>query len=308
MATTFACIAGEEIHRQWVAGRIEGESIGPQETPFGNSSEIFLMRCDGTTFYLLPRYGQGLAKTAPYAVNYRANMYALKDLGTDCVLAWGAGGAITHSMAVGDLLVLEDVIDRTYRRDKTFFDNSPLGYLRQFPVFCPSLRRAICEVLGGMDLHHRNKTIAAVAEGPRLETPAEVRMLGTVGAEVITHVFVPEVFLARELQMCYAAICYVVNYAETGSGHRPFLAGNLFESSGELSDKRKLSRVLKTLCDVIRNVAESLEGQEDPCTCSEAMDKVVGQFGLDDDWRSWLAAAGGACPTEVSGKGMGNSA
>ena len=65
MSATIACVAGEEIHRQWAAGRIEGERIGPRQTPFGESGEILLVDAEDVSYYLLPRYGRGLAKTAP---------------------------------------------------------------------------------------------------------------------------------------------------------------------------------------------------------------------------------------------------
>ena len=244
MVPTIACIAGEEIHRQWEAGRVAGECVGPRPTPFGPSGEVFRIDAEDVGYFLLSRSGAGLAKPSPAKINDRANLYALKDLGAECVLAWGPGGAITHNIAVGDLVVLNDLIDCTYLRATTFFEESPLGYLRQFPVFCPQLRRVIGEVLHEMKLvYHGNGTVA-VCEGPRLETPAEVRMYGTVGAEVVSHTFVPEVFLAKELELCYAAVCYVVNYAETGSRHRPFAAGSLFGPLSAKSDTQRLAGVV----------------------------------------------------------------
>jgi len=92
MPVTLACIAGEEVYRQWDAGRIAGEKLGARNTPFGLSGEIFLVRQDGQSFYFLPRYGVGMGKPAPRKVPCRANMYALKDLGVQCVLAWGPAG------------------------------------------------------------------------------------------------------------------------------------------------------------------------------------------------------------------------
>ena len=81
MPTSLACIAGEEIHRQWAAGRIAGENIGPRRTPFGDSGEVFTVTEADTTYYLMCRYGPAGVKTAPAKVNTRANIYALKDLG-----------------------------------------------------------------------------------------------------------------------------------------------------------------------------------------------------------------------------------
>jgi len=288
MPATIACIAGEEIHRQWEAGRIEGERIGPRQTPFGASAEVFLVHAEGVSYYLLPRHGQGLAKAAPARINDRANLFALKDLGVEMVLAWGPGGAITHNISVGDLVLLEDVIDRTVGRERTFFEDGPLGYLRQFPVFCPYLRGILAEALDEMKLLYHPAGTAAVSEGPRLETPAEVRMLGTIGAQVATHNFVPEVFLAKELQLCYAGICYVVNYAETGSRHRPFVPGSLFGPLSDKTDGERLAGIVGAMNEIVRTVALAAAERGRDCDCAAAMAAMVRQYDLPADWREWF--------------------
>ena len=289
MAVSVACIAGEEIHRQWDAGRIGGRKLGPRKTPFGTSAEIFLLDREPPPLYLMARSGVGMAKPAPRKVSYRANMYALKDLGVEYVLAWGPGGAITHTMAIGDLVILSDVIDRTYLRDKTFFEDSPLGYLRQFPVFCPTLRTVVGQVLHEMKLVYHGTGAAAVSEGPRLETPAEIRMLGSMGAELVTHTFVPEVFLARELQLCYAAICYVVNYAETGSRHRPFAGGGLFGGLTDQTEAQRLAGAVGAMSRIVHNVAAAVGPGPRTCECSTTMARHVEEYGLPADWRQWFA-------------------
>ena len=289
MSAKIACIAGEEVYRQWRAGRISGQMLGPRKTPLGDSGDIILVAADGQEFYLLARHGEGMHKTSPRAVNNRANMYALKDLGVQCVLGWGPGGAITHNMAVGDLVILNDVIDFTHLRDKTFFESSPLGFLRQFPVFCPTMRRALGAVLHDMKLVYHGSATAAVREGPRLETPAEVRMRATVGAEIVTHTFVPEVFLAKELELCYAAVCYVVNYAETGSRHRPFAAGDLFGGLTQETDSERLAGVVSSMSQIAANLAEAAAANERICQCNETMSGYRRKYNLPDDWRQWMA-------------------
>jgi 5'-methylthioadenosine phosphorylase len=288
MSAIVACIAGEEIYRQWDAKRIAGKKIGARETPFGRSGEVFLVKTDGQSFYLMPRYGAGMSKTSPRKVNYLANMYALKDLGVQAVLAWGPGGAVTHNIAVGDLVVLTDLLDLTHMRSRTFFEDSPLGFLRQFPVFCPTLRQAICQVLHGMKLVHHDTGVAAVCEGPRLETPAEVRMLATLGAEIVTHTFVPEMFLAKELQLCYASVCYVVNYAETGSRHRPFAAGDLFGGLTQKTDGDRLAGAVGAMSRIVGGTAQAIQSIQRACDCSKTMAAHVRQYHLPADWRKWF--------------------
>lgn len=290
MSATIACIAGEEIYRQWQAERLAGTSLGRRDTPFGQSGEILLVEVDGRQFYLLPRYGLGMEKTSPRKINDRANMYALRDLGVRQVLAWGAGGAVTHDVAVGDLVVLSDVIDFTYLRGKTFFEDNPLGYLRQFPVFCPTLRRTIAEVLYEMKLVYHHSGTVAVREGPRLETPAEVKMLATVGAEIVSHTFVPEVFLARELEMCYAGVCYAVKYAETGSRYRPFATGKLFGGTNQPSDDDRLAGVVASMSQIVANLSRHLDSAESICECQRSLQPFRRQYGLPDDWRRSFVA------------------
>lgn len=287
MPVTTACITGGEIHRQWQAGIIRGELLGPRDTPFGPSGDLFLADSEDVQYYLLARYGMGMDKTAPFGVNNRANIYALKDLGVQTVLAWGSGAAITHTMAVGDIVVLSDVIDRTHLREVTFFADSPLGFLRQFPVFCPALKRIVGGVLHDMRLIYHGSGTAAITEGPRMETPAEVQTLAAQGAEIVTHTFAPEMFLARELQMCYAAICYVLDYAEAGS-RQPPLGGALFESMKPQSRTERLAGVVESLGQIVANVAVSAAEVAASCQCRQIQSNHIEQYDLSDDWRQWF--------------------
>ena len=288
MGAKLACIVGQEFHRRWDTGRIDGEKLGPRETPFGASGDIFVVECGNVSYHVLCRHGLALKKTAPHKVNYRANMYALKDLGIDCVLAWGPAGAITHNVAVGDLVIVDDVIDQTHLRAETFFEDSPLGFLREVPVFCPSLQSIVAGVLHGMKLVYHASGTMAVREGPRLETPAEVRMLAAVGAEIVTHTFVPEMFLAKELQMCYAAVAYVVNYAETGSRHKPFAAGQLFGGLTQKTDGDRLEGAVSAMNRIVSQVAESLSPTMCQCDCLKTMAPFIKEYQLSDDWRKWF--------------------
>lgn len=288
MNVSVACIAGEEVYRQWQTGKISGKTLPPRSTPFGLSAEIFQAQSDQAGYYLLPRHGLGMSKTSPGRVNHRANLYALKELGVRVILAWGPGAAVRHSIAVGDLVILSDVIDWAGHA-ATFFEDSPLGFIRQMPVFCPNLAHLVHQALGNSKLSCHNVGTAAVMPGPRFETPAEVRMLGTMGADVVTHYFAPDVFLAKELEMCYAAVCYVVNYAETGSRHRPFATGDLFGGLTQRTDVQRLAAALSAMGPVIETVAQQVAQRTSDCECYHTMDVFRKRFPLSDDWREWLS-------------------
>jgi len=288
MTTALACIGGEEVYQQWQAGRVDAEALGRRETPFGTSAEILKVPDEGQPFYLLPRRGPGERKTPMDRVNYRANIYALKELGVRCILAWGPGEAITHNIAVGDLVAPDDLIDRTHLRPQTFFEDSPLGFLRQLPVFCTALRQAVFEVLEEMKLIYHASGVAAVCEGPRHRTPAEVRALAGIGARIVTQSFAPENFLARELQMCYAPVCYVVAYAETGSRRRTFSTGDLFTEFSEAGDADRLAGAVGAMNQIARNVALRVRQGPTECECADAMAANIRRYDLPDDWRKWF--------------------
>lgn len=288
MAATLACIADEEIYRQWSAGLLLGQALHRRETPYGPSGNLFHVQNDQADFYLLARTGPGMDRTAPHRINTRANLYALKALGADCVLGWGPGAAITHNIAEGDLVILSDLIDQTHLRPNTFFDDSPLGELRQFPMFCEELRRRLAGTLEEMKLVHHTSGVAAVREGPRLETPAEVRMLSMVGAEIATHSFAPEPFLARELQMGYAAVCYVTSYAETGRRHQPFAAGGLFKDLYPADADRRTGPA-GALGRIAANLAAGLADLDITAyPPAQAQATHIEQYNLPADWREWF--------------------
>jgi len=204
------------------------------------------------------------------------------------VLCWSAAGAITHPRRPGEVNVPDDVLDMTYRRPTTFFETSGLGRLRQFPVFCPTLAGALTATLEGLGLPAVTGVTAAVTEGPRYETPAEVRMLGNAGAEIVTHTLVPEVFLAKELQMCFAGACYLVGYAETGSAHRPFSGGELFGGLTQAGADQGIARVKDGLTDILFALLERLPAATKACHCEQPMAEAARRAGLGDDWRTWF--------------------
>jgi len=288
MAATFACIAGGPVCRAMESGALKARALDSAGTPFGEPEAIYLVDDAPAPFYLALRQQPGHTRVAPSGFNYRATLYALKDLGVRGVLSWSAAGAIKHNISIGHVVVPDDVIDLTRCRATSFFERAGLGLLRQFPVFCPALRQAATAVLDELDLHAHVGGTAVATEGPRLETPAEIRMLASYGADLVTHHLVPEVFLAKELQMCLAGACYVVNYAETGSRHRPFITGDLFGGLTEVSMADRLEHVSQALPDVLRRIAQRCAAREGTCECERTMAANIAEHNLPDDWRRWF--------------------
>jgi 5'-methylthioadenosine phosphorylase len=288
MSATTACLTGGSIYRLCESGHIGGARKLPRrETPFGPSEHIFLMETAPVPFYIMPRYGAEPRRLCPSTVNYRANLYALKDIGVQQVISWSAAGAITHDYSIGQIVLPDDVIDMTRIRPGSFFSDD-MGFVRQFPVFCPALRSALETELKDMNLPYHAGGTVAVMEGPRLETPAEVRMLGAVGAEMVTHTLAPDVFLAKELQMCFAGACYLVNYAETGSRHRPLSTGELFDGLTEASTAHRIALIFNALPELILRLAKRCADAPKLCDCAASMARNAAAADLDPDWRTWF--------------------
>ena len=290
MSATLACLTGGTVYRLTLEGQPAVKEIPPRNTPFGASETIALVEDAPAPFYLLPRYGPDRSFLTPARVNYRANLYALKDLGVEAVVSWTAAAAITHNLSIGQLVIPDDLIDMTRHRPTTFFENSGLGLLRQFPVFCPRLRRALADVLNEAHLPFQPEGTVAVTEGPRLETPSEVRLLANAGAQLITHTLAPDFALAKELQMCFAGVCHVASYAETGSRHRPFSTGTLFSGLTQASEAQRVQRAARAPLAVARSLLERLPAMEAICACSQSLAHHIEAEGLDEDWHTWFDA------------------
>jgi len=288
MSVKLACMAGGPLFRVLSSGALKATELPRSETPFGTSEQILLAEDVEGPFYLVPRQLADRGRPAPSTINYRATLYALKDLGVAGVLSWAAAGAITHNHPLGTTALPDDIIDMTRNRATTFFENSGLGLLRQFPVFCPCMRDATEGILSELRIPVYSGGTVAVMEGPRFETPAEVRMLSTIGAELVTHTLAPEVFLAKELQMCFAGVCYLVNYAETGSRHRPFSGNDLFGGLAQASDADRIARITEHLPDVMTRLAQVCEASDHDCECAKPMADQIAAEGLGRDWKQWF--------------------
>lgn len=297
----FAVIGGSQAYDLLSRGAIRGKRLGPRKTPFGPSQPIYVIQVDSQTtaqpleFLFLSRHGERDYEVSAPFVNYRANVYALKDLGVGRIVAWSGPGAINPRYKVGQFAVVDDLIDETQNRQSTFFEKGGLGFIRQSPVFCPSLRGLLVEVLKGQGLDFSDKGIYVCTQGPRLETPAEIKKFASFGGELVGMTLVPEVFLARELEMCYAALCYVSNYAE-GVVKREFKAGELFEGLSSQEDKTAVAQAVAQFPNIILETARRLASQSasggpvDPtkCPCQASMERYRREGRIGGDWRRWI--------------------
>ncbi|MBC8283205.1 MAG: MTAP family purine nucleoside phosphorylase [Nitrospinae bacterium] len=240
------------------------------DTPYGESAPIHHFNFNGLEFLFLSRHGEtDYSLTAPF-VNYRANIHALKECGVQRVIAWSGPGIINTAFKPGDFVVPHDIIDETRNRATTFFDNTGVGFIRQSHPFCPQISETLHDVLHESALPHHEQAVYACTEGPRLETPAEIRKLRILGADLVGMTLAPEAFLAREKEICYTPFCYLTNYAE-GVKARKFKKGELFEGMQTEEEKKQVDDSIQRFPTLISAVFEMLEGKERTCDCSEAL-------------------------------------
>lgn len=286
-----AIIGGSAGFRFLAKHREELEPLGTITTPFGNSAPVYRCRSLGTDFFYISRHGdKGYNITASF-VNYRANIWALKELGVERIIAWSGPAAIDPTLKIGEIIVPGDLIDETRRREYTFFENLGLGFIRQSPTFCPELSSALADAVRKRFGTCRTDDVYVCTEGPRLETPAEIRKFSACGGTLVGMTLIPEVFLAKELEICYAPVCYITNYAE-GVRKRSFRPGVLFEGLLDDSESAQVDAAVASIAEIAVSVIAGIETKERECRCPLFMERYRRRGDIGEDWHTWI------CPNE----------
>jgi len=187
-------------------------------TPYGPSAPIFMSHETFRDVAFLKRHGDRHS-IPPHKINYRANIWALHSLGVERVLASNAVGAIDSSFKIGDFVVPSDFVDFTKSRASTFYDDAPVTHVDVSNLYCPELRGALVKATTRYARIVRDEGIYLCTDGPRYESPAEIRMFRSLGCSVVGMTGLPEAVLASELGICYASLCYVTNMAAGMEAH-----------------------------------------------------------------------------------------
>ena len=181
-------------------------------TPYGLPSPISIGEVGGKSVAFLPRHSVHHS-IPPHKVNYRANIYALFEIDVKRIVATNAVGAVNVDFEPGDLVVPHDLVDFTKFRQTTFYDDAPVTHVDMSQPFCPEVRALLIKVMKKRNVRVWDKAVLVCTEGPRFETPAEIEMFRRLGCDVVGMTVAPEAVLARELEMCYATVCFVSNMA-----------------------------------------------------------------------------------------------
>ncbi len=193
-----------DIHRREVVHTPYGEPSGPYAIGLFDGIEVIFQ----------PRHGAGHT-IPPHAVNYRANIWGLRELGVDKVIGMAAVGGITDEMCPGTICVPDQVIDYTYSRKQTFFDDdqSPVTHIDFTEPYCGELRQALLKAGEVSNINVMDRGTYGATQGPRLESAAEIRRMENDGCDVVGMTGMPEAALAKELGLCYACCAVIVNWA-----------------------------------------------------------------------------------------------
>ena len=228
------------------------------ETPWGAPSDALLHgEIGGVEVRFLPRHGRGHIQT-PTSINYRANIDALKRSGVTDVISVSACGSFREEMAPGDFVVVDQFIDRTFAREKSFFGPGCVAHVSMAEPVCPRLGDALAAAARGAGVTvHRGGTYLCM-EGPQFSTVAESRLYKGWGCAVIGMTNMPEAKLAREAELCYATVAMVTDYDAWHPHH-------------DAVDVAAVIRVLTGNADkaraMVRAAVPALGGDRAPCPC-----------------------------------------
>ncbi len=188
---------------------IEGDEVSKVKTPYGDITVVsgFI---NGVKVLFVSRHGPR-HEYPPHKVSYRGNLYALRSLGVDKVVATSAVGSLLEELPPGSLIIVDQFIDFT-KRHITFYDDVVVHVDVTRP-YCPSMNRILFEAGKNVKAPIRLGGIYVCTEGPRFETPAEIGMFRVLGASVVGMTNVPEVVLAREIGLHYSLLAIATNYA-----------------------------------------------------------------------------------------------
>jgi 5'-methylthioadenosine phosphorylase len=182
------------------------------ETPYGAPSDaITVGELGGRRVAFLPRHGKKHT-IRPTDINSRANIFALKKLGVQRILAPSTVGSLKEEFKPGDMVFVDQFIDRTTRREQSFYTEKQVCHISVAEPMCLELRRTLIAVAKDMGIRAHNTGTYVCIEGPRFSTKAESKMFRSWGADVVGMTLVPECVLAREAEICYASIATVTDY------------------------------------------------------------------------------------------------
>jgi 5'-methylthioadenosine phosphorylase len=237
-------------------------------TPWGEpSDELLCGTLDGVRCVFLPRHGRG-HRLSPTGLNYRANIDALKRLGVTDVLSLSAVGSLREDLPPGQFVIVDQFVDRSFAREKSFFGNGCVAHVSVAQPVCPRLGDAAEVAARSLGLPVTRGGTYLVMEGPQFSTKAEGELYRAWGCSVIGMTNMPEAKLAREAELCYATVAMVTDYDCWREGHEAVTVEAVVRVLLENADKARA---------LVRAVVPALGCPRGPCPfgCDRALDHAI---------------------------------
>ncbi len=191
------------------------------DTPYGRpSAPLALGVVDGARVAFIPRHGRN-HEFPPSQINYRANIWALREAGVRRILGPNASGALQAEIALGEFVVCDQFVDRTKTRADSFYEGPETTHVSAANPYCPELRGLVVETAKELGISVRDGGTVVTIEGPRFSTRAESKWFAAMGWHVVNMTAYPEGYLARELEVCYANISMVTDHDVGVEGAEP---------------------------------------------------------------------------------------
>jgi 5'-methylthioadenosine phosphorylase len=238
------------------------------DTPWGApSDEIFVGRLGDARLAFLPRHGRG-HRIPPGEVNYRANIAALKSLGVTDVLSLSAVGSLRADLPPGSFVIVDQFIDRTFAREKSFFGSGLVAHVALAQPVCTRLGDHLQRALVAQALPHARGGTYLVMEGPQFSTLAESRLYRSWNCDVIGMTNMPEAKLAREAELCYASVAMVTDFDCWHPAHDAVTVDAIVKVL--LGNAAQAQRLVVQLADALAHDAHAAG-----CACRHALDHAL---------------------------------
>ncbi|HHY14205.1 MAG TPA: S-methyl-5'-thioadenosine phosphorylase [Thermoanaerobacterales bacterium] len=235
------------------------------DTPYGAPSDkIAIAEIHNKKVAFLPRHGKD-HRLPPHMINYRANLYAMKQLGVTRIIGPCAAGSLQPHVKPGDFVICNQFAHRTWGRRDTFYDGPSTTHIGGAEPYCPEMRELAIKSAKKMGISVHETGTVVVIQGPRFSTKAESQEFSSLGWEVINMTQYPEAILARELEICYTNISLITDY-DAGLEGNPDVEAVSHEMVIKVFNEN-LDNLRKVLIDIIKEIPD-----ERSCICSNALE------------------------------------
>jgi 5'-methylthioadenosine phosphorylase len=231
-------------------------------TPFGSpSSPIMHGEIGGKSVAFLPRHGKDHS-LPPHMINFRANVWAMKELGVSRIIGPNACGSLQAEVRPGHFVICDQFVDRTWGRKDTFYDGPIVTHVSSADPYCPDMRKVAVETAGELGITAHPQGTVVVIQGPRFSTRSESKWFAAQGWEVINMTQYPECYLARELEICYCNISLITDMDAGAEGAEAVTNEEVIRVFNENNAKVK---------EMLFEMIPALPSERD-CICSHALE------------------------------------